>query len=305
MELKLWFPYKIKSPCIVQTSRLFCYQPSLHPSKAYLVWSVILQRLSEVPLVLSISTIRAQKWTFPGWRSLNDLTSWPRNCKNSVQWDISDDISNNKVRKLSWAWHFTSWHCFLMITSENSIHACMVFPWREWSDADEKVINHQHLEHPTNTVVIFPASAMWILSMQCVFLECFYATPVPNQPSPLKPLLKEVSVSESQSPPLFYNALCCKSFRTLPQQVVQPVCCTVCPSSVFYPVQLKIILYISAISIGLVAGWGWNYWMARYWSHMLRKAEKMRDGLCNHSYQLSKSGNNTTLPFSPNSHISV
>ena len=189
MELKLWFPYKIKSPCIVQNSCLFCYQPSLHPPEAYLIWSVILQRLSKVPLVLSTSTISAQQWTFPGWRSLNVLTSWSRNCKNSIQWDINDDSSINNVRKLSWAWHFTSCHCFLLMTSENSVHAYMVFPWREWRDADEKIIevpkHHQHLEHPTNTVVIFPASAMWILSMQCVFLECFHTTAVPNQPSPL------------------------------------------------------------------------------------------------------------------------
>lgn len=222
MELKLWFLYKIKSPCIMQTSCLFCYPPSLHPSKAYLIWSVI-QRLPKVPLALSISTISAQQWTFPGWRSLNDLTSWPRNCQNSTQWDINDDISNNKVRKLSWAWHFTC-RCFLMITSENSVHAYTIFPWREWNNADEKVIevpkHHQHLEHPTNIIVIFPASAMWILSEQCVFLECFYATAVPNQPSQLKPLLREVWVSETQSPPLFDNAVCCKSFRTLSQQVV-------------------------------------------------------------------------------------
>lgn len=113
---------------------------------------------------------------------------------------------------------------FLMITNENSVHAHMVFPWRERSDADEKVIfvpkHHQHLEHPTNMAVIFPASAMWILSIKCMFLECFYATAVPNQPPQLKPLLKEVWVSETQSPPWFYNALCCKSFRTLSQQVV-------------------------------------------------------------------------------------
>lgn len=151
-------------------------------------------------------------------------TSWPRNCKNTIQWDIDDDISNNKVRKLSWAWHFTSCHIFWMITNENSVHAYMVFPQREWSDADEKVIDvpkhHQHLKHPTNMAVIFPASAMWILSMKCMFLECFYATAVPNQPPQLKPLLKEVWVSETQFPPWFYNALCCKSFRTLSQQVV-------------------------------------------------------------------------------------
>lgn len=140
MELKLWFPYKMKSPCTVQTSCLFCYSPSLHLSKAYLIRSVILQRLSKVPLALPISTISAQQWTFPRWKSLKNLTSWPRNCKNSIQWDINDDISNNKARKLSWAWHFTSCHCFLMITGENSVHAYMVFPWREWSDADEKVI---------------------------------------------------------------------------------------------------------------------------------------------------------------------
>lgn len=67
---------------------------------------MILQRLSKVPLALSISTASAQQRTFPGWRSLNNLTSWPRNCKNSIQWDITDGTSNNKVRKLSWAWHF-------------------------------------------------------------------------------------------------------------------------------------------------------------------------------------------------------
>lgn len=92
MELKLWFPYKIKSLCITQTFYLFCYPTSLHPSKAYLIWSVILQRLSKVPLALSIGTISAQQRPFPGWRFLNNVTSWPRNCKNSIQWDITDDF---------------------------------------------------------------------------------------------------------------------------------------------------------------------------------------------------------------------
>lgn len=62
---------------------------------------------------------------------------------------------------------------------------------------------------------------------------------------------------------------------------------------------------LSAILIGLVTGWGWSYYPATHWSHMLRKAEKMRDGLSNHSYQLSKSGSSTTIPFSPDSHISI
>lgn len=206
------------------TSCLFCYQPSLHPSKAYLIWSVILQRLTKVPFVLSVNTISAQQWTFSGWRSLKDLNSCLRNCKNSIQWVINDDTSNNEVRKLSWALHFSIYCCFLMITNENSLQTSMVLPWWEWSDADEKVIDvpkhHQHLEHPTSLVGVSPASAVWILLMQPAFPECFNATTVPNQLPQLKPLVKEVWTSKTQSPPLFYNAFCCKSSRTLSQRVV-------------------------------------------------------------------------------------
>lgn len=132
-----------------------------------------------------------------------------------------------------------------------------------------------------------------------MFPESFYVTAEPNQSPQLKPLLKEVWVSKTQSPPLFspsHSELC-------PTSCVIPVLSCLPQLHLFYPLQTNSKL--SAILIGLVTGWGWSYYPAIYWSHMLRKAEKLRDGLCNHSYQLSKSGNSTTIPFSLNSHVSI
>lgn len=136
-------------------SCLSSYQPFLHPFKTYLIWSVILQSLSEVPLVLSISTINAQEWSFTWWRLLNHLTSWFRSCRKTIKANLNfeNDNPSNKASKLSWAWSSVS-H-----TNEKVTSIC---------------------QSTTNTYSTSPTQLLFLcfcnvhsMLMESVFLQCF------------------------------------------------------------------------------------------------------------------------------------
>lgn len=138
---------------------------------------------------------------------------------------FSNDNPNNKKRKLSWAWAVLNAIAFLWSQAQSLFVYIQFYQGKnEAMPMKKKVTNmpkhHQHLQHITQTIFIFPVSAICIPAMKHMFTEHFWSTVVQSQPSRFKPLLKKVWVSETQSPPVLYNALCCKSFRTLSQQVV-------------------------------------------------------------------------------------
>lgn len=155
----------------------------------------------------------------PGWRSLNDLASWPRNCKNSIQWEINDDMSNTKVRKLAWAWHFLP---LLFDDHKWTFCSCIYgFPtarmkwcwWKSYWYAKAPPTPRASYQHGCYFPCFGNVNSIKAMCVSWVFLLYCSAKPV------FKPLLKEVWLSKTPSPPLSSNVLCCKSFRLCPNKL--------------------------------------------------------------------------------------